>query len=109
MDYFVVTSQSSGSGSESGNQTQSSSEQKSANNADYSDSKDDDNESIKLNARDGSDDGSGTQVDVSFCTFTARSSCLQLQEQHMRGNQLISSFYRNFLTKKQLQSFLKLT
>ncbi|OAY68856.1 Two-component response regulator-like PRR73 [Ananas comosus] len=55
------SSSGSGSGSESGNQTQSSSEQQSANNADYCDSEDDDNESIKLNTRDGSDNGSGTQ------------------------------------------------
>ncbi|OAY62733.1 Two-component response regulator-like PRR73 [Ananas comosus] len=55
------SSSGSGSGSESGNQTQSSSEQQNANNADYCDSEDDDNESIKLNTRDGSDNGSGTQ------------------------------------------------
>lgn len=56
--------QSSGSGSESGIQTQKCANSKSAeesdNNSDSND--DDDNGSIGLNARDGSDNGSGTQV-----------------------------------------------
>lgn len=58
--------QSSDSGSESGIQTQKSVESKSSDDSNNSTgSNDDENASVGLNARDGSDNGSGTQVNLS--------------------------------------------
>lgn len=69
---LVYLSQSSGSGSESGIQTQQSVKSKNCDDSgNSSDSNDDENGSVGLNARDGSDNGSGTQVNFHIRSLAA--------------------------------------